>query len=183
MSALSIARMGAEVLRQPAAEVVDLADPGLWDLVDDMIETMFEAGGVGLAAPQVYHARRVVIFFVPAARNQGIEVPLTVMVNPVINPLDDVTEESLEACLSVPGLTGMVPRFANIRYHYQDMAGALIEREAHGFHARVVQHECDHLDGVVYPMRMDDLSTLAFSDVLLAEASARGHELELDEEG
>ncbi len=183
MSVLPIARMGAEVLRQRAAEVADVPDPALQVLVTDMIETMVEAGGVGLAAPQVYQSRRIVIFFVPAARNDGIEVPLTVMINPVITPLDDAANEALEACLSVPGLTGIVPRFTNIRYHYLDLAGALIEREAHGFHARVVQHEYDHLDGVLYPLRMEDMSTLAFSDVLQAEASAKGHDLELDEEG
>ncbi len=183
MTVLPIARMGADVLRQRAAEVADVTDVALQALVEDMIETMTDAHGVGLAAPQVYRSLRIVIFFVPAARNGGVEVPLTVMLNPVILPLNDDMDEAFEACLSVPGLTGMVPRFTSILYRFHDMTGALIEREAQGFHARVVQHECDHLDGVLYPARMEDLTTLAFADVLQTEAKARGQVLELEDEG
>lgn len=108
---------------------------------------------------------------------------MTAMINPIITPLDDAKNDAYEACLSVPGLTGMVPRFTNIRYSYQDITGARIEREAHGFHARVVQHECDHLDGILYPQRVVDMTSLAFADVLQAEADAKGEDLELDEEG
>ena len=183
MSVLPIARMGAEVLKLRAEEVADFKDGALPVLINDMIETMVHAHGVGLAAPQVFQSRRIVVFFVPAARNGGVEVPLTVMINPVIIALDPSRDEALEACLSVPGLTGLVPRFTNIKYYYHDLDGGLIEREAHGFHARVVQHECDHLDGMLYPHRMEDMTTLAFADVLQAEAAAKGQVLELDEEG
>ena len=183
MSVLPIARMGAEVLKLRAAEITDFKDPSLPGFVDDMIQTMADAQGVGLAAPQVSRSARIVIFFVPAARNDGVEVPLTVMINPVITPLDEARDEGFEACLSVPGLTGIVPRFTNIRYSFRDLTGALIEREAHGFHARVVQHECDHLDGLLYPQRMTDMTTLAYADVIAAEAKAKGTTLDLDEEG
>lgn len=164
MTVLPIARMGAEILKQRAAEVTDFKDSDLKGFVNDMIETMVEARGVGLAAPQVFRGQRIVIFFVPAGRNGGVEIPLTVMINPVITPLDDATNDAFEACLSVPGLTGTVPRFTNIKYRFHDMMGAEIEREATGFHARVVQHECDHLDGVLYPMRMEDMSLFGFTE-------------------
>lgn len=183
MAVLPIARMGAEVLKRRAAEVTDFADPTLATLVNDMMETMIDARGVGLAAPQVFRSQRLVMFFVPPSRNGGIEVPLTVMINPVITPLSDVKDEAFEACLSVPGLTGMVPRHTTIVYSFRDLAGAHHERPASGFHARVVQHECDHLDGVLYPQRMADMTSLAYADVLQAEADAAGKELELDEEG
>ncbi len=183
MAVLPIARMGADVLKRRAAEVTDFADPTLKTLVKDMMETMTDAHGVGLAAPQVFRSQRIVMFFVPAGRNGGVEVPLTLMVNPVITPLHDVKEEGYEACLSVPGLTGMVPRHTNIVYSFQDITGARHERPASGFHARVVQHECDHLDGILYPQRMADMTSLAYSDVLQDEAAAAGRELELDEEG
>jgi len=175
--------MGAEILKARAEEVTDLKDPQIPALVDNMIETMMAARGVGLAAPQVSVSKRIVVFFVPAARNQGVEVPLTVMINPEITPTTKDTKEGWEACLSVPGLTGEVPRYTSITYKYQDLTGATVERRAEDFHARVVQHECDHLDGVLYPMRMSDMKTLAFVDVLDAEAKAKGVELELDEEG
>ena len=183
MAVLPIARMGADVLKVRAAEVDDPKDPSLHVFIDDMIETMRDAHGVGLAAPQVSRSQRIVIFFVPAARNGGVEIPLTVMVNPVISPLNATKNDGYEACLSVPGLTGMVPRFTHIKYTFQDLSGATIEREANGFHARVVQHECDHLDGYLYPQRMVDMSTLAYADVLQSEAEAKGEVIELDEEG
>lgn len=183
MTVLPIARMGAEILKQRAAEVTDFSDPSLKAFIDDMLETMIAAHGVGLAAPQVFRSQRIVIFFVPAGRNGGVEVPLTVMFNPEIVPVNDDQDEAYEACLSVPSLTGVVPRFTDIVYRFQDLTGAYVERSASGFHARVVQHECDHLDGVLYPQRMDDMTTLAFADVLQAEAKAAGQTIELDEEG
>ena len=183
MTVRPIMRMGAEVLKLRAADVSDFADPGLADLVNDMVETMVAVHGIGLAAPQINVSARVVIFFVPAARNEGIEVPVTVMVNPVIHPISLDSADDWEACLSVPGLTGLVPRWSSIRYSFQDAAGRHHEREAHNFHARVVQHECDHLDGLLYPLRMRDMSSLAFVDALKAEAEARGEKLEIDEEG
>ena len=164
MAVLPIARMGHPVLKEPAASVTEFEDPDLDQLVSDMTETMFEVGGVGLAAPQVFVPKRVVIFFVPADRNDGEAVPLTVLVNPEIVPASQIVEEDWEACLSVPGLTGVVPRHTSITYKFQDLSGNRHEVCATGFHARVVQHECDHLDGMLYPMRMTDISTLMFSD-------------------
>lgn len=183
MAILPIARMGADILKRRAQEVTDFQDPKLPALVNDMIETMMSVRGIGLAAPQVSVPQRLVIFFVPADRNQGIEIPLTVMVNPVLIPLGEAKEEGWEACLSVPGLTGRVPRWTGLRYSYQDLKGERVEREARDFHARVVQHEYDHLDGILYPQRMADMASLAFADVLTSEASAAGKKLDLDPEG
>jgi len=174
MAILKIARMGHPVLRRVADPVVDPTAPEIRRLVRDMLETLEDIGGVGLAAPQVHVSKRVVIFEVPAeraARDSNGEappegVPMTVLINPVIEPLADEKVLGWEACLSVPGLTGAVPRFARIRYHGYGLQGERIEREASGFHARVVQHECDHLDGILYPMRMTDLTSLAFAEEL-----------------
>lgn len=175
MAILKIARMGHPVLNRPAEPVADPNAAELRRLVEDMIETMEDAGGTGLAAPQVHVPWRVVVFYVGAERarreaasaeppaSAGAEgVPLTVLINPEIVPLRDETALGWEACLSVPGLAGEVPRHAAVRYRGLTLGGGTIEREATGFHARVVQHECDHLDGILYPMRMTDLSTLHF---------------------
>lgn len=165
MSILKIAKMGHPVLRRPAAEVPDPTAPEIARLVRDMEETMADAGGVGLAAPQVHVPLRIVIFYVPAVRSEeGRPVPLTALVNPVIEPLTEEMAEGWEGCLSVPGMTGLVPRYTRIRYRGVTPSGGVIEREASGFHARVVQHECDHLDGILYPMRMGDLTTFGFVD-------------------
>jgi len=174
MAILKIARMGHPILRRVADPVVDPTAPEIRRLVRDMLETLEDIGGVGLAAPQVHVSKRVVIFEVPperAARDGNGEappegVPMTVLTNPVIEPLGEEKALGWEACLSVPGLTGAVPRFTRIRYHGFGLQGERIEREAGGFHARVVQHECDHLDGILYPMRMTDLTSLAFSEEL-----------------
>ena len=174
MAILKIARMGHPVLRRVADPVVDPTAPDIRRLVRDMLETLEDIGGVGLAAPQIHVSRRVVIFEVPAeraARDGNGEappdgVPMTALINPVIEPLADEKALGWEACLSVPGLTGAVPRFTRIRYHGYGLEGERIEREASGFHARVVQHECDHLDGILYPMRMTDLTSLAFAEEL-----------------
>lgn len=183
MTVRPIAKMGAEVLKRRADEVTDFADPALPGLVADMVETMVAAHGVGLAAPQIFVPQRVVIFYVPGARNRAEEIPLTVMINPVVTPLGPDQAEDWEACLSVPGLTGLVPRYTAIHYSWQDLEGHRFERRAADFHARVVQHECDHLDGMLYPLRLRDLTTLSFVDAARAEAEARGQVLELDEEG
>ena len=183
MSVLPISRMGADVLKRRADDVADAQDPAIAALVNDMIETMIDAKGIGLAAPQVGVGKRVVLFFVPAERNGNTEVPLTVMINPVIEPLTGMQVEQFEDCLSVPSLTGKVPRWTKIRYSYTDLTGQKIVREADDFHARVVQHECDHLDGILYPQRMKDIRTLAFVDVLQAEAAAKGKPVRVDEEG
>ncbi len=165
MSILKIARMGHPVLRRRAEPVADPTDPEIRRLVLDMWETLADIGGAGLAAPQVHVPLRLVIFHVPALRaeREGAEpVGPTTLINPEIEPLSEERVEGWEGCLSVPGLTGFVPRHAAIRYRALTLEGALIEREAAGFYARVVQHECDHLDGILYPMRMADLSKLMF---------------------
>ncbi len=173
MAILKIARMGHPVLKARAAEVDDPGSPEIANLINDMIETMADIGGAGLAAPQVHVPLRVVIFQVPARRLQAedgnpeaVGIPLTALINPVIEPLSPEENQGIEACLSVPGLAGMVPRWSHIRYSAVAPTGERIETEAKGFHARVVQHECDHLDGILYPMRMRDLSSLAFVEEL-----------------
>ena len=166
MAILKIARMGHPVLREKAAAVADATTPEIRDLVADMIETMRDAGGTGLAAPQVHVPRRVVVFEVGEARLTGrpLDRPqaLTVLINPVIEPLTAETDLGWEGCLSVPGLKGAVPRFNRIRYRGVGLDGQPIDRTVEGFHARVVQHECDHLDGILYPLRMTDLRLLMF---------------------
>jgi peptide deformylase len=189
MAILKIARMGHPVLRQKAAPVTDPSAPEITALVRDMLETMEDAGGTGLAAPQVHVPLRVVVFFVsghraaaeetpgPGGESAGRDdVPLTVLINPVIEPLTDELALGPEACLSVPGLMGQVPRVTRIRYRGLSLEGAPVEREAEGFHARVVQHECDHLDGILYPQRMTDLSLLAFTSEVGRTAQVAGPE-------
>ncbi|HEV2674977.1 MAG TPA: peptide deformylase [Aliidongia sp.] len=166
MSILKIARMGHPVLRRVADPVADPTAPDVAQLVRDMIETLEDIGGVGLAAPQVHVSRRVIIFKVPEARTTDIEgdapLPLTALINPTIEPVGDALNLGWEGCLSIPGLRGAVPRYTTIRYRGFAPDGSVVEREAVGFHARVVQHEFDHLNGVLYPERMNDLSLLAF---------------------
>lgn len=160
--------MGHPVLRARAAEVPDPRAPEIKRLIADMIETMEDARGTGLAAPQVHVPLRIVVFKVAGVRASDLPedgpVPLTAMINPVIEPLGAETELGWEACLSVPGLMGAVPRWTRLRYTFATPEGETVERIAAGFHARVVQHECDHLDGLLYPMRMTDLSLLGFAD-------------------
>ena len=171
MAILKIARMGHPVLRRPAEPVADPTAPAIRQLVADMIETLADVGGRGLAAPQVHVPLRLVIFHVP--EHEDDLGPLTVLANPVIEPLSDEVEDGWEGCLSVPGLRGMVPRHTRIRYAGVAPTGERIERTAEGFHARVVQHECDHLDGLLYPMRMTDLGKLVFESEMRWFAPAR----------
>ena len=172
MAILKIARMGHPILKREAAPIENPVAPQIRALIGDMIETMQDADGAGLAAPQVHVPLRLVVFRIPAARAEhedgegADEQPLTMLINPEIEPVGEEQEEGLEACLSLPGLAGMVPRYRHIRYRGLDHEGRVVEREAEGFHARVVQHECDHLDGILYPMRMSDLSTLTFASEL-----------------
>jgi peptide deformylase len=168
MSVRTILRMGDYRLLETARRVEDFADPQLDDLIRDMFDTMAAAGGVGLAAPQIGVGLQVVIFgFDKSERYPDAEaVPQTILVNPVITPLTDEEELGWEGCLSVPGLRGEVPRFKSIRYQGFDRNGLLIDRSVEGFHARVVQHECDHLIGTLYPMRMRDMSRFGFTEVL-----------------
>ena len=181
MAILKIARMGHPVLSRPASPVADPTAPAIARLVEDMVETMADANGAGLAAPQVHVPLRLVLFRVPPGRetaeeendggdgdpapDSGLELP-TVLINPEIEPIGTRMAADLEACLSLPGLAGIVPRYDHIRYRWTDVDGLSHECEAWGFHARVVQHECDHLDGILYPVRMTDLTTLAFTSEL-----------------
>lgn len=163
-----ILKMGDPRLLEKARPAESFGTPELRELVADMQDTMRAANGAGLAAPQIGVGLRVVIFGFEANPRypQAEPVPFTILINPVLTPLGDVQEEGWEGCLSVPGLRGMVPRATRIRYTGYTPAGEPIERFAEGFHARVVQHECDHLDGILYPMRMPDMSRFGFTDVL-----------------
>jgi peptide deformylase len=168
MAILKIARMGHPVLRAVAEPVADPAAAELRALVADMLETADDAGGTGLAAPQVHVSQRVVVFTVGQQRLTGrpldTEQEWTVLLNPSIEPLGDEQELGWEGCLSVPGLRGAVPRWTRIRYRGIGLEGEAIDRTVEGFHARVVQHECDHLDGILYPQRMPDLRLLQFNE-------------------
>jgi peptide deformylase len=174
MAVHPILKMGDPRLLRVAQPVTRFDTPELHALVADMFETMAAAQGAGLAAPQIGVDLQLVIFgFTHNARYPDREpVPRTVLCNPVIEPLDDAMVEGWEGCLSVPGLRGLVPRHARIRYRGFDPLGAPIEREATGFHAVVVQHECDHLIGRLYPTRMTDLTRLGFTEVLFPELAA-----------
>ena len=180
MAILKIARMGHPALRRPAEEVSDPRAPEIRLLVEDMIETMRDADGLGLAAPQVHVPKRVAVFLVPRERVADGEesLALTVLINPVVEALGEEQKLGWEGCLSVPGLRGLVPRFTEVRYQGLTPEGEAVERVATGLHARVVQHECDHLDGILYPMRMTDLSTLVFESemkhLIAQEAEAEG---------
>ena len=171
MAVREILKMGDARLLRVAAPVRDFASPALHALIDDMFETMAAAHGAGLAAPQIGEDLQLVIFGFDHNERypDAPAVPRTVLINPTITPLDDTLEEGWEGCLSVPGLRGVVPRWARIRYTGLDPQGRPIEREAEGFHARVVQHECDHLIGRLYPTRMTDLTRLGYTSVLFPE--------------
>jgi peptide deformylase len=172
MTVREILKMGDPRLLRVAKPVQAFGTPELNTLIDDMFETMHAVRGAGLAAPQIGVDLALVIFGF-SQRNQRYPdappVPETVLINPQITPLDDAEEEGWEGCLSVPGLRGVVPCFARIRYTGFDPHGARIDREADGFHARVVQHECDHLIGKLYPMRVRDFSRFGFTSVLFPD--------------
>ena len=174
MAVRTILRMGDPHLLERAREIEQLDTPELHALLVDMHDTMEALSGAGLAAPQIGVPLRVVIFGV--ARNprypNAEPVPHTVLINPVITPLTDAMEEGWEGCLSVPGMRGLVPRYAQLRYRGVDQYGAPIDRTVGGFHARVVQHECDHLDGILYPMRIRDMRNFGFHDVLFPDQPA-----------
>jgi peptide deformylase len=163
-----VLKMGDERLLAKAEPVKQFGTPVLRDLLADMHDTMQHLNGAGLAAPQIGVGLRVVVFGVKNNPRypQAEDVPYTVLANPVIEPLSGEMEEAWEGCLSVPGLRGVVPRYKRLRYRGFDAEGGPIDRVAEGFHARVVQHECDHLDGILYPMRVQDFSRFGFIEAL-----------------
>ncbi len=193
MAVLEIARMGHPVLSGVAEAVADPLDPAIAALIADMIETMRAMAGIGLAAPQIAVAKRVLIFELPegpvpagpvvegpvtegpvtegpVAEGEALpgdappEMVLTTLINPVIEPVGEAMEEAWEGCLSLPGMAGLVPRYVEVRYRGVTPEGDTIAREVSGFHARVVQHEADHLDGILYPMRIKDISNFGYID-------------------
>jgi peptide deformylase len=178
MTIHAILRMGDPRLLRVARPVERFATSELRTLAADMFETMRAVSGAGLAAPQIGVDLQLVIF--GFNRNERYPdappVPETVLVNPVVEPIGSDEEEGWEGCLSVPGMRGIVPRFARIRYRGFDLEGRPLEREAEGFHARVVQHECDHLAGKLYPMRIRDFSRFGFTSVLFPELDAEAED-------
>ncbi|MDD2916180.1 MAG: peptide deformylase [Gallionella sp.] len=183
-----VLRMGDARLLQHAEAVADFGGDELRVLLRDMRDTMQAFDGVGLAAPQIGVNLRVVIFGVaPPQHEQDRQnsrypdaetVPETVLINPVITPLNDKAEQAWEGCLSIPGLRGLVPRFQHIRYQGYDESGALIDRTVSGFHARVVQHECDHLEGILYPARIQDITRFGYTEELFPEREARNDRID-----
>ena len=163
-----VLKMGEPVLLQKAVPVTQFDTPELHALIKDMEDTMAHLNGAGIAAPQIGVSLRVVIFGVghnpryPDAE----QVPYTVLINPQLTPIGEELEDGWEGCLSVPGMRGVVPRYQRLHYTGFDQYGNLIDRLVSSFHARVVQHECDHLDGILYPMRIRDLAQFGFTDVL-----------------
>ena len=168
MAVREVLRMGHPVLRERAKRVEGVGTPELRALIQDMKDTMAAKNGAGLAAPQIGVGQRVVIFGVTGNPRypDAEDVPFTVLVNPQITLLTREVEEGWEGCLSVPGMRGVVPRYTKLRYTGTDEEGNPIDRVADGFHARVVQHECDHLDGILYPQRMTDMSRFGFIEEL-----------------
>ena len=174
MAVREILKMGNPQLLRVSEPVAESEFSGLEDLVTDLIDTMTAAEGAGLAAPQIGVMKRVVIFgFEHNERYPDAgSVPFTVLINPELEVLDNQVQYGWEGCLSVPGMRGKVPRAQNLRYRGVTLDGSSIDRTVDGFHARVVQHECDHLDGILYPMRMEDMSYFGFEDQLQDIASS-----------
>ena len=172
MAIRPVLRMGDPVLFQKARAIEAFDTPELFALIEDMEDTMQAMNGAGIAAPQIGVSLRVVIFGVgynpryPDAE----EVPYTVLINPVLTPVGETKEDGWEGCLSVPGMRGVVPRYSRLHYSGFDQYGQPIDRLVSGFHARVVQHECDHLDGILYPMRIEDLTQFGYTDVLFPDS-------------
>jgi peptide deformylase len=171
MTVRRVLKMGDPLLFRVAEPVQEFGSPELHALISDMFDTMAALNGAGLAAPQIGVSKRVVIFGIEAnPRYPDAEpVPTTVLINPVIEILTPQTDDGWEGCLSVPGMRGLVSRCTHLRYSGFDQHGAAFAREVHGFHARVVQHECDHLDGILYPMRLKDMRLFGYEDALFQE--------------
>jgi len=173
MAVRTVLRMGHPLLQRVAAPVARFGTAELRQLLSDMDDTMRALNGAGIAAPQIGVSLRVVIFEVTHNPRypQAEPVPYTVLINPVLDPLGDEQDEAWEGCLSVPGLRGLVPRHTNLRYRGFDLDGQPIDRTVTGFHARVVQHEVDHLDGILYPLRVADMRLFGFEDELFPDRS------------
>jgi len=173
MAVRRVLKMGDSRLLQIASDVTEFDTPELHALVRDMKDTMHALDGAGLAAPQVGVSLRLVVFEVDGNDDPEVEtIPFTVLINPEIIPQSDEMEEDWEGCLSVPGMHGLVPRFGSIRYRGVDQFGSRIERRVTGFHARVVQHEVDHLEGMLYPRRIADLRSFGFTEALFEESES-----------
>ncbi len=171
MAIRKLLRMGNPILLKKAEKVEKFDTPEIHELIKDMIETMKDAEGAGLAAPQVGESIQLVIFGVDKNERypEAEEVPFTVLINPVITPLTQDKEDDWEGCLSVPGMRGVVPRYKQINYKGFDQYGNEIDRDAVGFHARVVQHECDHLLGILYPTRIENMKLFGYHDEIFVE--------------
>ena len=166
MSILKIARLGHPVLHKKATIIKNLPDPTIQKLIEDMTETMLDAKGIGLAGPQVHVSKQVTIFRVPEEESEVKDEPIkiTVLINPKLSKISDETNNDWEGCLSIPGMSGLVKRFSKIRYEGFDLNGNVINRTAEGLHARAVQHEYDHLMGIMYINRLADSRAFGFSD-------------------
>ena len=179
MSIRPILKMGDDRLLRVAKPIVEFSTPELKQLLDEMLVTMKAANGAGLAAPQIGVDLQVVIFGSGAINPRYPDAPIinrTVLINPVITPIGTDEEDGWEGCLSVPGLRGIVPRFKYLRYQGFDENGNVIDRTVDGFHARVVQHECDHLNGILYPMRIKDFKKFGFTEVLFPGLDATNND-------
>jgi peptide deformylase len=172
MAIKPVLRMGEPLLFAKAEPVAQFDTPELHALIQDMHDTMAQMNGAGIAAPQIGMSLRVVIFGVGSNPRypDAEQVPYTVLINPVLSPVGDAMDDGWEGCLSVPGMRGVVLRFTRLHYTGFDQYGQPIDRLVSGFHARVVQHECDHLDGILYPMRIQDLTNFGFTDVLFPDS-------------
>ena len=172
MAVKTVLRMGESLLFAKAEPVTQFDTPELYALIQDMHDTMAQMNGAGIAAPQIGVSLRVVIFGVGSNPRypDAEQVPYTVLINPVLKPVGDAMDDGWEGCLSVPGMRGVVPRFTRLHYIGFDQYGQTIDRLVSGFHARVVQHECDHLDGILYPMRIQDLTNFGYTDVLFPDS-------------
>ena len=172
MAIRPVLRMGDPLLFAKAEPITQFDTPELHALIQDMHDTMAKMNGAGIAAPQIGVSLRVVIFGVGSNPRypDAEQVPYTVLINPVLSPVGDVLEDGWEGCLSVPGMRGVVPRYTRLHYTGFDQFGQPIDRLVSDFHARVVQHECDHLDGILYPMRIQDLRNFGYTDVLFPDS-------------
>ena len=170
MTVRSILKMGEPLLLQEAAlvPVEKISSPEIQNIIQDMLDTMKAANGAGLAAPQIGIPLQIVVFGFESNSRYPNEAPIpqTILINPTITPLENTQEDGWEGCLSFPGLRGLVPRYTSIRYQGYDEKGEIIDRIVKGFHARVVQHECDHLAGKLYPTRIKDMTKFGFTEVL-----------------